>query len=119
MKDIMIGLLGESKMSKDKMGMLESSCPLAFEEDVINEGNKRKAVLLAKYGEGKDPNKTCGTCEFFMTDDFMKACGLKKGEGFCKIWEFKCAATNTCQSWEAGEEPEEEYEDEEDYEGED
>ena len=103
MKELIVGLLGEPKMSKDKTGMLESSCPLAFEEDVINEGNKRKAVLLAKYGKGKDPNKICGTCEYFCTDDFMKACGLKKSEGFCKVWEFKCAASNTCQSWESGE----------------
>ena len=106
MKELIVGLLGEPSGKKEKGGMLESTCPLAFDEEVINEGNKRKAVLTAKYGPGKDPNKICGTCEYFITDDFMKSCGLKKNEGFCKVWEFKCSSKNTCQSWESAEETE-------------
>jgi hypothetical protein len=37
--------------------------------------------------------------------------GLKKGEGFCEVWEFKCSDKNLCAAWEF-KKPEEEEEEE-------
>jgi hypothetical protein len=117
---IMIGLLGGGKHGK-KMeggGLLESEmeCPIETQDEIVNKGNKQKAIIKAMYGPATDKNKKCGTCEYFDMSEAMQACGVAKGEGVCKVWEFKCREGNTCQAWESAEDVEEG--DEEDMEGE-
>jgi len=118
---IMIGLLGgKPEMAEKKEGgLLEAdveSCPLATQNETINAGNKEKAIVVAKYGKRTDAQ--CKSCEYFCTPDEMPNCGIKKGMGFCKIYEFMCAESNGCDSWESAdmEEMEESEEESEDYE---
>ena len=103
---VMIGLLGPGKeMGKEADSLLEddmSECPLATQDETINKGNKQKAVLTASYGPAED-EKTCGNCEYGMK---LKGCGLKKGEVFCDIFEFKCSDKNVCSAWDSMEEEE-------------
>jgi hypothetical protein len=51
---VMIGLLGPGKeMGKEADSLLEddySECPLATQDEIVNKGNKQKAVLTANYG---------------------------------------------------------------------
>lgn len=116
---IMIGLLGDKpKMAEKKEGgLLESdveSCPLATQNETINTGNKEKAIVVAKYGKRTDAQ--CKSCEYFCTPDEMPNCGIKNGMGFCKVYEFMCAESNGCDSWESADmEEAEEMEDEGEY----
>jgi hypothetical protein len=107
----MIGLLGPGKeMGKKGEGLLEEDyekCPLATSDEIINKGNKQKAILTAKYGTAED-DKKCGNCEY---GEELKGCGLGKNEVYCQIFEFKCAKDNVCDAWDDGEEYEEEDED--------
>lgn len=117
---IMIGLLGgkPEMAGKKEGGLLESeveTCPLATQNEVINTGNKEKAIVVAKYGKRVDAQ--CKGCEYFCTPDEMPSCGIKKGMGFCKIYEFTCAESNGCDSWESADM--EEMEEEKDSENED
>ena len=104
----MIGLLGPGKeMGKKGAGLLEDDyekCPLATSDEIINKGNKQKAILTAKYGPAEDEKK-CGNCEY---GEELKGCGLGKNEVFCQIFEFKCAKDNVCDAWDDGEEEEDE-----------
>ena len=103
----MIGLLGPGKeMGKKGAGLLEDDyekCPLATSDEIINKGNKQKAILTAKYGPAEDEKK-CGNCEY---GEELKGCGLGKNEVYCQIFEFKCAKDNVCDAWDDGEEEEE------------
>ena len=103
---VMIGLLGPGKeMGKEADSLLEddmSECPLATQDETINKGNKQKAVLTANYGPSEGEQK-CGNCEYGMK---LKNCGLKKGEVFCDIFEFKCSDKNVCDAWDSMEEEE-------------
>ena len=109
----MIGLLGPGKeMGKKGENLLEGDydeCPLASQDEIINKGNKQKAILTANYGPAES-EKRCGNCEYGQK---LKGCGLGKNEVFCDVFEFKCAADNVCDAWDSGEESEE---DEEEYE---
>lgn len=104
----MIGLLGPGKeMGKKGAGLLEDDyeqCPLATSDEIINKGNKQKAILTAKYGPAEDEKK-CGNCEY---GEELKGCGLGKNEVYCQIFEFKCAKDNVCDAWDDGEEEEDE-----------
>jgi hypothetical protein len=55
---VMIGLLGPGKeMGKESDSLLEddySECPLATQDEIVNKGNKQKAILTANYGPKKD-----------------------------------------------------------------
>lgn len=107
---IMIGLLGKPRESKEMEGGLldeEGSCPLATQDEIVNRGNKQKAILTAKYGPSEGESK-CGNCEYGMK---LKGCGLGKNEVFCDIFEFKCSADNVCDAWESMEEESEEESD--------
>jgi hypothetical protein len=115
-KDMMItvGLLGgKPEMAESKEGgLLESdvsSCPLATQDKVINEGNKRKAVVVANYTD--KPVAKCMDCEYFVTVQELPSCGMAKGTGFCDKFEFMCSEKNGCDEFEVKTE-EEEYEDE-------
>jgi len=115
-KDMMItvGLLGgKPKMAESKEGgLLESdvsSCPLATQDKVINEGNKRKAIVVANYTD--KPVAKCMDCEYFCPSKDMPTCGMGKGMGFCEKFEFTCSEKNGCDEFEVATE-EEEYEDE-------
>jgi len=96
----MIGLLGPGKeMGKKGEGLLEEDyekCPLATSDEIINKGNKQKAILTANYGPS-DGTKMCGNCE---CGEKLKGCGLGKDEVFCGVFEFKCAKENVCDAWE-------------------
>ena len=88
---VMIGLLGPGKeMGKEADSLLEddySECPLATQDEIVNKGNKQKAILTANYGP-KEDERMCGNCEY---GEKLKGCGLKKDEVYCQIFEFKCA----------------------------
>lgn len=111
---ITVGLLGgKPEMAESKEGgLLESdvsSCPLATQDKVINEGNKRKAVVVANYTD--KPVAKCMDCEYFCPSKDMPTCGMGKGMGFCEKFEFACSEKNGCDEFEVATE-EEEYEDE-------
>jgi hypothetical protein len=115
-KDMMItvGLLGgKPQMAESKEGgLLESdvsSCPLATQDKVINDGNKRKAVVVANYTD--KPVAKCMDCEYFVTPKELPSCGMAKGTGFCDKFEFMCSDKNGCDEFEVmTEEMEDEYE---------
>ena len=96
---VMIGLLGPGKeMGKEADSLLEddmSECPLATSDEIVNKGNKQKAVLTASYGP-KEGEQMCGNCEY---GEKLKSCGLKKDEVYCQVYEFKCAKVNVCDAW--------------------
>jgi hypothetical protein len=77
-----------------------SECPLATQDEIVNKGNKQKAILTANYGP-KEDERMCGNCEY---GNKLKGCGLRKNEVFCEIFEFKCAKENVCDAWDSGEE---------------
>ena len=110
---IMIGLLGPGKQEK-KMGegLLESDMPPAMTDEATNKANKAVAVEKAMYGPSDNKRQQCANCEYFD----MEMPTLKKGEGFCELWEFRCQDKNVCAAWEFKKPEEEESED---YEGED
>jgi hypothetical protein len=103
---VMIGLLGPGKeMGKESDSLLEddmSECPLATADEIVNKGNKQKAILTAEYGPAED-ERMCGNCEY---GEKLKGCGLKKDEVYCQIFEFKCAKINVCNAYDGGEEEE-------------
>lgn len=109
----MIGLLGPGKeMGKKGGNLLEGDydeCPLATQDEIVNKGNKQKAILTANYGPA-ETEKRCGNCEYGQK---LKGCGLGKNEVFCDVFEFKCSVDNVCDAWDSNEESEE---DEEEYE---
>jgi hypothetical protein len=109
---IMVGLLGgKPKMAESKEGgLLESdvsACPLATQDKVINDGNKRKAVVVANYTD--KPVAKCMDCEYFVTVKELPSCGMAKGTGFCDKFEFTCAEKNGCDKFEVKTEEMEEY----------
>lgn len=105
---IMIGLLGKPKgMKKSEGGLLESDMPEAMTDPEVNKANKANAVMKANYGPSNDAMRYCGNCEYFDTE--MPT--LKKGEGFCEVWEFRCTDKNLCAAYEF-DKPEDDSEDE-------
>lgn len=109
---ITVGLLGDKpEMAKSKEGgLLESdvsSCPLATQDKVVNDGNKRKAEVYANYTD--KPVAKCMDCEYFCPSKDMPKCGIEKGMGFCHKFEFKCSENNGCDEFEV-KTKEEEYE---------
>ena len=101
---VMIGLLGPGKKmaEKEEGGLLEEECPLATQDEVINKGNKQKAILIAQYGPSEGEQK-CGNCEY---GEKLKGCGLGKDEVFCEIFEFKCKSSGVCDAYEEEDEEE-------------
>ena len=77
---VMIGLLGPGKeMGKEADSLLEddySECPLATQDEIVNKGNKQKAILTANYGP-KEDERMCGNCEY---GEKLKGCGLKRAK---------------------------------------
>jgi hypothetical protein len=96
----MIGLLGKDPEMVEGEGLLESECPLATQDEIVNKGNKQKAILVAMYGPADD-TENCGNCEY---GNKLENCGLKKGEVFCEKFEFKCSDKNVCDAWDPREE---------------
>ena len=105
---VMIGLLGPGKeMGKESESLLEddmSECPLATQDEIVNKGNKQKAILVAAYGPAEEEGKNCGMCEY---GEMLEGCGLKKGEVYCSAFDFKCSEKNVCSAFESKEEEEE------------
>lgn len=75
--------------------------------------------LADTWGTSLEQSKTmrCGNCAVFVVTPEMKECikvGLDQGEadgydaevqvelGYCKMFDFKCAASRTCRAWVAG-----------------
>jgi hypothetical protein len=98
---VMIGLLGGPEEKVKTRGDLlgdEMECPLATQDEIINKGNKQKAILTAAYGPATDKKK-CGNCEYYDNSKEMMKCGVGKGMGYCTIFEFTCADKNVCNAW--------------------
>lgn len=110
----MIGLLGPGKeMGKKGENLLAGDydeCPLASQDEIINKGNKQKAILTANYGPA-ETEKRCGNCEYGQK---LKGCGLGKNEVFCDVFQFKCSVDNVCNVYEPYEDEEEDEEEHED-----
>jgi hypothetical protein len=109
---ITLGLLGDKpKMAEGKDGGLLdadiSSCPLATQDTVVNDGNKRKAEVYANYTD--KPVAKCMDCEYFCPPKDMPKCGMAKGTGFCDKFEFMCSDKNGCDEFEVMTEEESEY----------
>lgn len=112
---IVIGLLGGGKHGKKMEGGLlepEMEMPEAMMDKAMNAKNKANAVMKASYGPATGADK-CKHCEYFNTE--MPE--LKKGDGYCELWEFVCSEKNVCAAYEfkeelKGEEEGEEYEEE-------
>ncbi len=75
--------------------------------------------LADTWGTSLEQARTmlCGNCAVFVVTPAMKECirvGLSQGEadgydaevqtelGYCKMFDFKCAASRTCRAWVAG-----------------
>ncbi len=99
---VMIGLLGKDPEMEKGEGLLESECPLATQDEIINKGNKQKAILTANYGPSEGEEK-CGNCEYGKK---LPNCGMKKGEVYCEKFDFKCSEKGVCDAWEPMEESE-------------
>lgn len=101
---IVIGLLGGGKHGKKMEGGLlepEMEMPEAMMDKAMNAKNKANAVMKASYGPANGSEK-CKHCEYFQTE--MPE--LKKGDGFCELWNFVCSEKNTCAAYEFKEEDE-------------
>jgi hypothetical protein len=103
----MIGLLGPGKQMGTKGQSLMdddfSECPLATQDEIVNKGNKQKAILTASYGPSEG-DKMCGNCEY---GEKLKGCKLGKDEVFCSVFQFKCAKDNVCDAWDSQDEEDE------------
>ena len=106
---IVIGLLGSGKHGKKMEGGLlepEMEMPEAMMDKAMNAKNKANAVMKASYGPATGADK-CKHCEYFKTE-YPE---LKKGEGFCELWEFTCSEKNVCAAYQFNEELKGEEED--------
>ena len=107
---IVIGLLGGGKHGKKEGGLLEPEMemPEAMMDKAMNAKNKAKAVMKASYGPATGAEK-CKHCSYFDTD----MPDLKKGDGYCGLWDFVCSEKNVCAAFQFMEEDEEEEGEEE------
>lgn len=109
-------------------GKANDSCPEATQDVTLNLKNREKAITKAAYGpeNPKLPNtefwmrkaekwdvsakdakmSRCGNCSAFNQDEEMLDCiaegiGSEDVEdlGYCEIFDFKCAASRTCDAW--------------------
>ena len=94
---VMIGLLGKDPEMVKEDGLLGSECPLATQDEIINKGNKQKAILLAELGPPQVKGQNCGNCEYGRE---MTSCGVKPTEVYCELFDFKCMKKNWCNHWE-------------------
>ena len=109
-------------------GKANDSCPEATQDVTLNLKNREKAITKAAYGpeNPKLPNtefwmrkaekwdvsakdakmSRCGNCSAFNQDEEMLDCIAKgigsedvEDLGYCEIFDFKCAASRTCDAW--------------------
>jgi hypothetical protein len=118
------------------------NCPLATIDPELNAANKDRARVAGYYGPENPAEDNpgfwarkadlldvtsaeamtyrCLNCAGFNQSSAMLDC-LEEGgpvsadEGFCEIWDFKCAGSRTCDAWAAGGPITDETEDEEYY----
>ena len=112
------------------------SCPEATQDVTLNLKNRDKAITKAAYGpeNPKLPNtefwmrkatkwdvsakdakmSRCGNCSAFNQDEEMLECIAEgigsedvEGLGYCEIFDFKCAASRSCDAWIVEDEDEE------------
>lgn len=90
------------------LGLMSSpeDMPLALQDEDINRGNKKKAVLKANYREAGQDDPQCKDCKYY--DQNVE--GVEEGNGYCELWEFSCAAENVCDAWESPESEDQEGE---------
>ena len=81
-------------------------CPLATQDETINEENRNDAVESHNYrGPNKSPsysnNESCGSCVFYdASDEMMECIGDGSGKlGYCRTFDFVCESKNTCDMW--------------------
>jgi hypothetical protein len=84
----------------------EEVCPLATQDESINDDLREKAVEEHNY---REPNTStafrndtsCGSCALYDTSDEMLDCiGDDSRElGYCRGLEFVCRAENVCDMW--------------------
>ena len=86
-------------------------CPVATQDENINEENKQVAVDEYSYGPAtaasESKNARCGTCHYFNLQSSMLNCiseglGLEEGVGYCDKLHFACSMEKICNLWEQG-----------------
>jgi len=106
----------------------KQTCPIATSDPDVNAANRDIAAREAMYGPADLDNpgsywqdiadawelplevareRKCGNCAAFDQTPSMLACirdggNQTEGVGYCRIWDFLCAAERTCTSWGAG-----------------
>ncbi len=84
----------------------DETCPLATQDETINEENRNIAVASHNY---RGPNtstafrndESCGSCVFYdVSDEMMECIGDESGNlGYCRSFDFVCMSQNTCDMW--------------------
>lgn len=86
-------------------------CPVATQDEEVNEQNKSTAVDEYHYGPvtatWENKNARCGTCQHFNLRSAMLNCiseglGLEEGSGYCDELHFACSMDKVCNLWELG-----------------
>ncbi len=93
---------------------VEITCPVATQDQILNESNKEVAIQDHSYGPTGSSSKQCGNCGYFnmtasMLDCIHKEAAEEKeaeeeeeGVGYCQQFHFICSAKNVCESWMKG-----------------
>ena len=110
MPTIMISIMPDGipvdKMDGDDNG---SSCPIATQDEEVNDVNKMYAQDEANY---RDPSEDgaveteehCGNCGAFnQTEDMLECIGdTSSNFGYCQIYKFVCCDDKVCDDWVKG-----------------
>jgi len=101
------------------------NCPMPTQDITLNLKNRAKAITTAAYGpeNPKLPNTAfwakkadqwdvsvedskqslCGNCAAFNVSEADPWGTIKLADlGYCEIFDFKCAASRTCDAWVVG-----------------
>jgi len=111
MPTIMISIMPDGipvdKMDGDDNG---SSCPIATQDEEVNDVNKMYAQDEAKLPRllqrtvGSSSLKSAANCGAYnQTEDMMDCIGDESGDlGYCQIYKFMCSADYVCNEWVKG-----------------
>ena len=105
MTTIMISIIPDG-IPVDKMqgGEDDSSrCPIATQDQEVNDVNKMYAESEGNYRESVS-EEACGVCSSYnQTSETLECIGDDSGElGYCQVYKFVCATEYVCDSWSQG-----------------